>query len=212
MSETSPSPTPPPRARGKNLRAIFFLIGMLAAMGALVFSVAPREWFEATESAGEDDLSAMSDSDPQHQLVVLEKMWKEHPDHAPIALQLAHLYHDQGDYQKAIDYYRAFLKVDTSANGFEVGLDLAQALESAHLTEEAIAELKRILKRDPTHAGALYNWGAISANNGDFNTAKQAWNLLIEKHPTDTLAIFAKGSLPRLDQLSKSATKPAGHP
>jgi tetratricopeptide (TPR) repeat protein len=195
---------PPTRARGKNQRAIFFVIGMLVALGALVFTLAPREWFERAEVT-EPDMGTVMEQDPEHQLAMLEEMWSKHPDHSPIALQIAQLYADRGAYTQAVKYYREFLKVDTSSTGYEAGLDLAQALVHLRQTEQAITELRRILKRNPDHAGALYNWGAIAANSGDMVTAKQIWLELIAKHPTDTLAIFAKKSLPLLDN-------PAAHP
>lgn len=194
----------PPRLTARNRRGVFFVVGMLLAIAAFIFVVAPSEWFERNNRPAVN-IETLSEHDPQHQLTVLTEMWAKHPDHAPIALQIAQLYSDRGEHEKAVDYYRAFLKVDTTSNGYEAGLDLAQALFHLRLTDDAIVELKRIIKKNPGHPGALYNWGAIAANSGDAATARSIWNELIQLHPTDTLAIFAKKSLPLLD-------KPAGHP
>ncbi len=129
---------------------------------------------------------------------MLESMWKQHPDHAPIALQLGNLYSAQGENEKALRFYREFLKLDTSASGSEVRLDVARSLFALGKPDEAKAELQWILQRDPDHAGALYNMGAIEANTGHFQAAREYWDRLITKHPSDTLALFAAQSLKQL--------------
>jgi len=201
-------PATGPKKKFVSYRALLFLLGMLIAVGALVFTLAPKSWFEPPVAADEEqtpDVKDLPQDDPHAEINMLEQMWKEHPDHAPIALQLGNLYYDDGKYDEAIKYYREFLKADTSANGYEVRLDLARALFEQKKADEAKAEISKLLKDHPNHPSALYNLGAMEANLGNFEAAHKAWELLIKTHPEDTLATFAKSSLPMLKM-------PPGHP
>ncbi len=141
---------------------------------------------------------------PMTPLEQMEQMWKTAPGHGPVALELANLYFQDGQFEKAIEFYRTFLKDDTTSDGWLVKLDISRSLAALGRTDEAIAELKSLLKDHPGHAGALYNLGAIEANRGNHDAARVSWNELIQLHPQDTLAIYAQGALPKL--------KPANHP
>ncbi len=197
------------KSRRMDWRAITFLASLVAAVIVLVLILTPASWVTSDEPEVDEradvTLENLHEQDPTHQIAVLEKMWAEHPDHSPIALQLANLYFDQGAYPMAIRYYREFLKADTSNSGIDVTLDLARALFEMDRTDDAIKELESMLRKVPDHPGALYNMGAMQANSGKLAEAKKSWQRLIEKHPTDTLAAFAKRSLPMLEL-------PPGHP
>lgn len=134
----------------------------------------------------------------------MEQMWKTAPGHGPVALELANLYYEDGQYQKAVEFYRIFLKDDTTSDGWLVRLDISRALASLGRADDAIDELKSMLKDHPGHAGALYNLGAIEANRGDHSSAREHWKQLIELHPQDTLSVYARGALTKL--------KPTDHP
>ncbi|MBL0060719.1 MAG: tetratricopeptide repeat protein [bacterium] len=146
----------------------------------------------------------MQETPAMSRLEQMEQMWKTAPGHGPVALELANLYYEDGQYDKAVEFYRTFLKDDTTADGWLVRLDISRALSSLGRTDEAITELKTLLKDHPGHAGALYNLGAIEANRGDHDSARLHWNELIKLHPQDTLAVYAQGALPKL--------RPANHP
>jgi tetratricopeptide (TPR) repeat protein len=194
---------PPPRKKQSNLRPILFVAGFVMVIGVLAIALAPKEWFESEPPPPQ--VEDLNEDDPHSQIATLEQMLADHPDHSPIALMLGNLYFDDQNFERAVFYYRQFLKTDTSAGGYEARLDLARALYQMNKGDEAIKEIQWILDRYPDHADALYNLGAIQANMGKLSEAKTTWEKLIAKHPDDTLAIFAKQSLPML-------SKPAGHP
>lgn len=199
-------PAAGPKKQFMSTRSFVFLIGLLVALAAFVFSVGPRSWFEPQTAEPEmPEIGEVPTNDPHTEIAMLEKMWQDHPDHAPIALQLGNLYYDDGQYNEAIKFYREFLKSDTSASGYEVRLDLARALFQLRRSDEAKGEIENLLKVHPDHPSALYNLGAMEANLGNFAAAKTAWERLIQTHPEDTLATFAKQSLPMLKL-------PPGHP
>lgn len=177
-----------------NARAWGFVAGV-----ALVIAVIASLYMGGGKSSVPQALEQMESKDPHTEITMMEQMWKEHPNHAPIALQLGNLYAEQGEHMKALQYYREFLKLDTSSSGWEVRLDVAKSLYAMNKPAEAKAELQWILDRQPDHAGALYNMGAIEANTGQPGLAKMHWEKLIAAHPQDTLARFAKQSLTKLN-------------
>jgi len=182
----------------------------IAFAAALIIVPALLLWlYFAPQPGGDTEPSFESIEQEQEQtqmspLEQMEQMWKTAPGHGPVALELANLYYQDGQYEMAIQFYREFLKTDTSANGYLVHLDLSRSLSALNRTDEAIAELQVILKDHPGHSGALYNLGAIEANRGNHDAARGYWNELIKQNPQDTLAIYAQGALPKL--------KPAKHP
>lgn len=182
----------------------------IAFAAALIIVPALLLWiYFAPHPAGDTEPSFESIEQEQEQtqltpLEQMEQMWKTAPGHGPVALELANLYYQDGQYEKAIQFYREFLKSDTSASGWLVHLDLSRSLSAMGRVDDAISELKIILKDHPGHSGALYNLGAIEANRGNHDAARTYWNELIQRNPQDTLAIYAQGALPKL--------KPAKHP
>jgi tetratricopeptide (TPR) repeat protein len=173
-------------------RATAFLAALVIVLAVLA------SLYLGKSKPGNPVIPDTTSNDPHSEIRMLEAMWKQHPNHAPIALQLGNLYAAQGEHQKAIRFYREFLKLDTSATGWEVRLDVARSLHATGRPDEAKAELRWILQRDPDHAGALYNMGAIEANSGHYSAAREYWDRLITKHPSDTLALFAAQSLEKL--------------
>jgi len=170
-------------------RAVWFLAGLGVVIAILAFM------YVTPSSKQDEPVDIPQDQDPHTEIQMLEAMWKEHPDHAPIALQLGNLYSEEGAHPLAISYYREFLKLDTSSTGGEVRLDISRSLYAMGRMDEAKREVRELLKRDPFHAGGLYNMGAIMANTNQNDSARFYWERLIAKHPEDTLAVFAKQSL-----------------
>ena len=176
-------------SRARSTAFVAAVVVVLAVLASLYFSSPQR---------GKPVLPVDPGDDPHSEIMMLEQMWKDHPTHAPIALQLGNLYAAENEHQKAIQFYREFLKLDTSATGWEIRLDIAKSLHAIGKSNEAKAEVQWILQRDPDHAGALYNLGAIEANGGHDQAARECWERLIAKHPQDSLARFASQSLRQL--------------
>ncbi len=173
-------------------RAVWFLAGFGVVVAILAFM------YVTPGSKQDQPVDIPPETDPHDEITMLEAMWKEHPNHAPIALQLGNLYSAEGAHPMAIRYYREFLKLDTSSTGWEVRLDISRSLYAMGRMEEAKNEVRELLKHEPAHAGGLYNMGAIMANTNQTDSARVYWERLIAKHPQDTLALFAKQSLGQL--------------
>ncbi len=181
-------------AQRSSARAWGFVAGIV-----VVIAVIASLYMGGGKPSLTEALDSTRSQDPHDEIMMMEQMWKEHPNHAPIALQLGNLYAEQGEHVKAIQYYREFLKLDTSSTGWEVRLDVAKSLYALNNPAGAKAELQWILDRQPDHAGALYNMGAIEANTGQPGLAKLHWEKLIATHPQDSLAQFAQQSLTKLN-------------
>ncbi len=159
------------------------------------------------QPAGEPSFESMQREQVETEktpLEQMEEMWRTAPGHGPIALELANMYYTGGKFDKALEFYREFLKNDTTADGWLVHLDVSRCLVSMGRADEAVTELKGVLTAHPGDAGTLYNLGAIEANRGNHEAARENWNELIRLHPQDTLSTYAQNSLPKL--------KPANHP
>jgi len=192
--------TTSPMSRKRKPQQIVFVIALIAIPLLIIWM------YLSPSKEGEPTFEKLqSQTKEKTQLEVMEDMWEHHPGHGPVALELGNLYLQDGQYRKAIQFYRIFLESDTSATGWEVRLDISRAFAALQQPDSAIAELNEILKQSENHPGALYNLGAIEANRGNFSTARRAWETLIETHPADTLAQFASAALPKLN-------KPDGHP
>lgn len=188
--------------KSKDKTRIIFAISLIAIPALLLWMYfAPQPGGKPTFETMQKD---MVDTTAMSRIEQMEQMWKTAPGHGPVALELANLYFEDGKYDKAIEFYRTFLKDDTTSDGWLVKLDISRALSALGRADDAIAELKSLLKEHPGHAGALYNLGAIEANRGDHESARIHWTELIQKHPQDTLAVYAQSALPQL--------KPAQHP
>ncbi|MCL4305399.1 tetratricopeptide repeat protein [bacterium] len=186
----------------KNTTRIIFAIALLVIPALLLWIYfAPQPGGEPSFESLQRKQSRQEQKPPIEQML---EMWKTAPGHGPIALELGNMYFMAGQYEKAIEFYREFLKTDTTEDGWLVRLDISRSLAALGRDNEAITELKDILKDHPGDPGALYNLGAIEANRGNHDVARDAWSELIRLHPSDTLATYAQKALPRL--------KPSNHP
>ncbi len=175
---------------------------LLAFAVALMLVPAAMLWvYMGPEPRGEETFETMERDAPvgKSRIEQMEEMWQAAPGHGPVALELGHLHLAEGHFDKALGYYREFQKNDTTADGWLVQLDISRALMGLGRTADAIVELEGMLRDHPGHAGALYNLGAIEANRGHFDQARAHWRELIERHPDDTLAVFARTALPKLN-------------
>jgi len=127
-----------------------------------------------------------------------EALWKAHPDHSPIALHLGNLYAGLGEHSKALNYYRAYLVLDTSAAAWEVNLDVAKTLFLMGERDSAATLLVELERLHPNHPGVLYNLGAVAANRGDAATARERWSAVIEGAPNSREANDARLGLSKL--------------
>lgn len=118
-------------------------------------------------------------SDTLREIAGLDSLYRQHPDHTPIALRLGELLAAQGNHRRALECFRSAYQADTSATGWEAALDVAREYYALGQQDSASVVLLREYSSHPNHPGLIYNLGAISANRGDTASARTYWERLL---------------------------------
>ena len=130
-------------------------------------------------SAKAVNVSAPAPQDPTHEKAALEEELKKKPGHAPILLRLAELAHDQP--KQAADYLKQAVAADPT--NADASVELSRTLYDLNDVNGALAETKRLLAAKPNQVDALYNLGAIYANLGKPELARQYWTQAVAAAP-----------------------------
>jgi len=135
----------------------------------------------STASTKAVDSNAPAPQDPTHEKAALEEELKKKPDHAPILLRLAELARDAGQPKQAAEYLKQAAAADPKS--LDARLELSRTLYEAGDIAGALAETKRLLADRPNQVDALYNIGAIYANQGKIDLARQYWTQAVAVDP-----------------------------
>lgn len=96
----------------------------------------------------------------------------------------------------------------------DVGLKLAYAetqtlANGAWLDSEEAAMLDEVVKADPTNARALWYGGMYSARQGNLESAKLRWQMLLRLNPPPNIAAVLEQRLAEIDGASAQSSTPA---
>ena len=111
----------------------------------------------------------------------LEAALEKNPGHAPVLMRMAELALEQGDAAKAVEHLRE--AVAAGPDDLNARLELGRALYESGDPEAAAAETEAILERNPNHVDALYNMGAIHANQKRPEQAMAYWTRAVSAAP-----------------------------
>lgn len=136
--------------------------------------------------------------DPVHEKAALEEELKKKPGHAPILLRLAELAHDAGQPKQAADYLKQAVNADPK--NVDARLELSRTLYETNDIDGALSETKRLLADHPNQIDALYNIGAIYANLGKTDLARQYWTQAVA---TDSNSESGRKSADALTKIGK---------
>ena len=142
---------------------------------AVFFTLGGLDSFRSKSPAppGRVDTNGPAPQDPTHEKAALEEELRKKPDHAPILLRLAELARDAGQPGQAAEYLKKAVAADPK--NLDAGLELSRALYEINDVEAALAETQRLLAGHPNQVDVLYNIGAIYANQGKTELARQYW-------------------------------------
>jgi cytochrome c-type biogenesis protein CcmH/NrfG len=113
---------------------------------------------------------------------LLEGEIKANPKNFEALTELGNIYFDQKNFRAASDWYLQALDVRPDDN--DLRTDLGTALFYDNRFDDAIAEFKNALARNPTHPQALFNIGvALVHGKNDLQGALQYWEKLVETNP-----------------------------
>ncbi len=112
----------------------------------------------------------------------LEDTIRKDPENFNALRELGNIRYDQRNFTEAAALYAQALEL--RPDDINVRSDRGGAVLQGDRVDEAIAELRMVLTKEPTHPQALYILGvALLEGKGDREGALSAWNKLVESHP-----------------------------
>lgn len=125
----------------------------------------------AAMPSGQMPMPAMA---PKVELGPLEAAVAANPQDGEARLRLANGLHDAGQLPRAIEEYKAYLKMHPGNPDARVDLGicydqlgLADSVQAEKYFALAVAEMEAVVKADPTHQAAAFNLGVVSLHRGD---------------------------------------------
>ena len=120
--------------------------------------------------------------DAVQRLAALDQMSAKDPKNPEFQTQIANLYYDLGQYEKAAEFYRRSLNLRPEEPDAET--DLAICLHYLGQDDKALETLDRVLKYSPGFTQALFNKGAILiSGKKDIKTGIEVWEELLRTNP-----------------------------
>lgn len=169
---------------GVNL-AFACIVSVLAVTAAIGFygnSHTPAVSGNAATQSGGRLPKDHPDIDVAQRIAALGAKIAQDPNNVEYQTQIANLYYDSRQYEKAIEHYRRSLKLRPEDPNVET--DLAVSLHYAGRDDEALEALNRVLSYSPGFSQALFNKGIILINaKKDVNTAIRLWEELLRRDP-----------------------------
>lgn len=142
--------------------------------------------------------SQSAPQDATHEKAALQEELNKNPNHAPILLRLAEIEQQEGHTDQAIAHLRQVLQ-DDPLNG-DARLELGRALFDADDIVGAQKETEQLVRDHPTNVDGLYNLGAIHANLGRIDQAREYWKRAVAAGPATDSGQKARQGLEKLNQ------------
>ena len=121
-------------------------------------------------------------ADAAERSAALEKMSAQDPQNPDRQTQVANLYYDLGQYEKAADFYERSLKLRPKDPNAET--DLAVCFHYLGQNDKALETLDAVLGYSPGFAQAMFNKGVILASaKKDTKGAINIWENLLRSNP-----------------------------
>jgi Flp pilus assembly protein TadD len=134
----------------------------------------------------------------EHELKALEDSLKKNPGHVPILVRMAQIHMDLGDKDQAVRRLRE--AVEAEPKNPQARLELGRALFESGDVHGAIRETNSLLEMDPYDIDGLYNLGAIYANLGQDDRAREYWTKAVSVDPDSESAQRPMNALKQLDK------------
>jgi cytochrome c-type biogenesis protein CcmH/NrfG len=132
----------------------------------------------------------------KHQIEMLDKDVKNHPNDTLKLREYADLLTAGHKGTEAIQHYNKILKIDPNRRDIYFALTFIYYNQQDFVKAEDLT--KKILSLDPNDIQAIYNLGAIAIAKGDRQKGKTIWEKLIKDFPNSESANQAKTSLEKL--------------
>ena len=131
------------------------------------------------------------------------------PTNAGVRVDLGNVYFDAQQYDKAIPWYEAALKLDPK--DVNLSTDLGVAYYYTNQIDRALAQLNHSLELDPRHVKTLLNQGIVLAfGKRDLADAAKSWQRVVEIAPNSEEGRLAQQGLEGMKQAAGAAPGGAG--
>lgn len=133
---------------------------------------------------------------------------QQNPTDAVTRVQLGNMYFDAGQFQEAVDWYEAALKIHPK--DVNASTDLGIAYYYMNQPDRALAQFDRSLAIDPAHAKTLLNVGIVRAfGKQDLKGAADVWQKVLVVAPSSEEARAARQALDGLRSAHPDVGVPA---
>lgn len=157
----------------------FILIGVVALVVVIILFFSGYEGNKSDrKNQNDQQINSGINLDAINEINRLEDELKSDPDNKEKILRLAHLNHDSGFFEKAINYYERYLKLNPNDNDAEV--DLGVCFFELKQYEKASEIFERVIKKNPKHQIAYLNLGIVHLTQGQVDRAKEFFRKCIE--------------------------------
>lgn len=128
---------------------------------------------------------------------VLEEQVAQNPKDPSLRIQLANVYYDSGQWQKAVEGYQKALELDPKNVGART--DLGTAYFNLGRSQDALREYGKSIELDPNHQPTMFNTIIVyMQGTGDVSAAQAAWDRLHRINPSYPGLDRLKGQLEQL--------------
>lgn len=159
--------------------AIAFIAGFLCGAGFAVYKIGGND--TPTASTPQANITDQQSQAMAH----LEEEVTSNPENFQAWTQLANLYFDSGQYQKAVKAYEASL--DLHAGNANIWTDLGVMYRRTKQPQRAIEAFDKAIAMDPMHETSRLNKGIVLLyDQNDVKGAIAAWENLLKINPEAT--------------------------
>ncbi len=163
--------------------AIAFIVGFLSGAAFAVYKIGNKTEQEVTSQQSNTPNQQSKISDQQSQAIAhLEQEVTGNPDRFQAWTQLANLYFDTGQYDKAVKAYEKSLELHSGTAN--IWTDLGIMYRRTHQPQKAIEAFDKAITMDPSHIYSRMNKGIVLLYDlNDYNSAIQVWENLLKINP-----------------------------
>ncbi|MGL4721842.1 MAG: hypothetical protein ACRCV3_00890 [Desulfovibrionaceae bacterium] len=165
----------------KSNASVFPIIGVLVV--AVVIGGA-AVWLKTTTGVLNEEIAEelVVQSKTFPHIVTLEKVVQGSPENAPLWVQLANAYFDEGEFKKALVAYEMAINLQHITP--EVLVDYASSLRKEGRLQESLQQYNKALLLAPKYSVGLYNKGLLLYYDlGEKEDAFTVWDILVKTSP-----------------------------
>ena len=208
---SSASATVVPRPRSQRLISMgaFFIIPVFAGLIiALLFwkNREPEPLQTSQAVSANEAMPDMAAMESVHKtLERLKHNLEANPEDLVSIDSLATMFTIAGSYDKASKYYERHLEIEPDNN--EVKMALAHSYFQLKRTNDALALVHGVLKKEPTNVFALYNLGVIYGSQGKKDEAVRHLQIIVDNYPGTEWAKAAKQLIHELTHVNNISSQ-----